>query len=113
MGTQVLQVASAQPAPDVKLALVMVACQAGAGTPTRTIFVFDGAISATSAHLLETLWQAGANGTRKITDYLTASGASVDTSGGTYSSATFPQCCPDGKFTARWTWSGTQYKVTT
>ena len=48
VGTQVLQVAYAQPAPDAELALVMVACQAGAGTPPRTIFVFDGAISAIS-----------------------------------------------------------------
>lgn len=113
VGTQVLQVAYAQPAPDAEVAVVIVACQAGAGTPPRSTFVFDHPISAISAHLAQTLSQDAISGRRRITGSVAISGSTLTATGDSYSSASIPQCCPDGKFTAHWTWSGNEYKSTT
>jgi hypothetical protein len=113
VGAEVLQTAYAQPAPNAEVAVVLIACRAGAGTPPRSIFVFDRAISATSAHLAQTLSQDAVTGPRRITGSVAASGSTVTARGDSYSSATIPQCCPEGKFTAHWAWSGNEYKATT
>ncbi|MCU1461397.1 MAG: repeat protein [Acidimicrobiales bacterium] len=105
-GTKLLDVVFANPQPTVRLAIVMVACDAGAGTPGRSIFVYDHAESVTSAHLSQTLWR---DDWSRLTGTVVAQGADVTTSGSTYSSATIPRCCPDGTFTARWTWTGQSY----
>jgi hypothetical protein len=112
VGTQVLQVAYGQPAPDAEVAVVIVACQAGAGTPPRSTFVFDHPSSATSAHLAQTLSQDAIGGPRRITDSVALSGSTLTATGDSYSSASISQCCPDGKFTTHWTWSGNEYKPT-
>lgn len=105
-GTRVLEVQLAQPDALQRVALVMVACDAGAGSPPRTILVFDRADSPSTPHLAQILAQDGLD---RITSTMTVQGATVATAGGTYSSAAIPRCCPDGEFTARWSWNGTRY----
>lgn len=105
-GTRVLDVQLAQPDALQRVALVMVACDAGAGSPPRTILVFDRADSPSTPHLAQILTQDGLD---RITSTMTIQGATVATAGGTYSSAAIPRCCPDGEFTARWAWNGTRY----
>jgi hypothetical protein len=105
-GTKVLDVVFASPQPTVRLAIVMVACDAGAGSPGRSIFVYDRADSVTSAHLSQTLWR---DDWSRLTGTVVSKGTTVITSGSTYSSTNIPRCCPDGTFTARWMWTGQSY----
>jgi hypothetical protein len=105
-GTKVLKVVMTTPTPAVHLAVIMAACDAGAGSPPRSIFVYDRADTPTTPHLSQTLSQDDG---RRLTAAVAASGADITTSGSTYSSTSVPRCCPDGTFTARWTWSGQTY----
>jgi hypothetical protein len=52
VATTVVQVAYPSPAPDKTVAVVLVRCDAGAGTPPTSVLVFDQATSTTAAHLL-------------------------------------------------------------
>jgi hypothetical protein len=115
VGTQVDTVAYAQPAPGIRLAIVMVACQAGAGTPPRVVYVFTGTASAAGPHLVQTLSDDGtASGAfTRVTETLSVDGPTVTTTGATYSSPAVARCCPDGTFTARWTWSVNNYEPST
>lgn len=106
--TQVLQTMYATPVADVTVAIVMVACQAGAGTPPRTVYVYEGASSATTPNLLQTL---SSDGLSRITSTVSASEATVTTTGYTYSSSSVPRCCPDGTFTSKWDWSSGSYRA--
>ena len=112
VATQVFKVLYAQPTADVQLAIVMVACNAGAGTPPRVVYVFDGADSTNGPHLLQTLSDDGiaSHALNRITGSVSAEGPNVTTTGSTYSSSSIPRCCPDGTFTSRWTWSGREYQ---
>lgn len=106
--TQVLQTLYATPTPGISVGIVMVACQAGAGTPPRTVYVYEGASSTSAPNLLQTL---SSDGLSRITSKVSVSGSTVSTSGGTYSSSSVPRCCPDGTFTSNWVWSSGSYKV--
>lgn len=109
VGSPPLQVVLAEPAPGIEVAVVLVACAAGAGSPPRTIFVYDRADSVDAPHLLRTLWQ---DGWLRLTASVAADGAELVATGGTYSSRQVTRCCPDGTFTTRWSWSGDRYVET-
>ena len=106
-GTKLLKVVIAVPDPAHRVAVVLAACNAGAGSPPRSVFVYDRADSPTAPHLRQLLTRD--DQLRRLTGTLTADGASVTTTGGTYSSGKIPRCCPDGTFTAHWTWNGQDY----
>lgn len=100
-----LTVVPAEPSPGTRLSVVMVACDAGAGTPPRSVFVYDGAASPVAPHLSQVLTRDDAT---RITSTITATGATITATGGTYSGSA-PRCCPDGSFTERWAWTGMKY----
>lgn len=108
-GWRVWSVAYAQPTADLEVALVLVTCDAGAGTPPVELYVFDNADSATTPHLADTLvtaadnWQAN----EVIADEATVS---LPVHG--FSSAEVPRCCPDITATLTWVWNGNAYQPT-
>ena len=108
-GARVLQVAMVRPDDAHQVAVVLVACDAGAGSPPRSILVYDSARSTAAPRLHQTLAQ---DGQHRITASLSADGPTLTATGGTYSSASIPRCCPDGEFTTRWRWNGTEYTAT-
>ena len=63
---------------DVSVAVVLVACDAGAGTPPRTILVYDQAYSRVGVHLLQTLHE---DGLTQVTDEVGAEGLDVTARG--------------------------------
>jgi hypothetical protein len=103
-----LTVVPAVPAAGSKLMVVMVACDAGAGTPPRSVLVFDHVERSLEPHLAQVLSR---DDETRVTSTISADGATVIASGGTYSPAA-PRCCPDGTFTSRWSWTGTTYEPT-
>lgn len=107
-GTKVLDKSFTTPSAGHHVSLLMVACDAGAGSPPRSIFVYDSATSATEPHLLQTL---SSDGMSRLTKSFKVNGAGVVATGSSYSGDSVPRCCPDGTFTSRWTWSGTTYSL--
>lgn len=103
---EAVSVVQTQPAAGVDLTVVVAACRAGAGSPARTILVYDGADSPTRPRLRQTLWEDGSN--RLTAGVVTAVGE-VAATGGTYSGRDVPRCCPDGTFTTRWRWTDDGY----
>lgn len=109
VGWRVWDVAYAKPASGAEMALVLVTCNAGAGTPPIALLVYDRADSATSAHLAQTLvrtddnWQAN----HVVDD---AGAVSIPVHG--FSSAEIPRCCPDLSATLTWRWNGNSYQPT-
>lgn len=103
---ELLDVRVAMPEPSRQVAVVMAACEAGAGSPPRTVFVYDWADAVTTPHLLQTL---AIDGSQRLTERFDVEGASVVATGASYSSSEVPRCCPDGTFSMRWTWSGDGY----
>lgn len=108
VGVEVLQVEYAEPSPNVRVAIVMVACAAGAGTPPRGVYVFDSAASNRAPHLLQTL---SVDDATRITGRIEVHNNDLEATGGTYSS-TDARCCPQGTFTARWQWRDGRYVPT-
>lgn len=96
------------PHPGHLVAVVLASCDAGAGSPPRSIFVYDGATSAIKPRLHQTL---AADGLAHFTTRLRVEGSTVVATGSSYSSDSVPRCCPDGTFTSRWTWSGNAYSI--
>lgn len=107
-GAKVLDQRLATPQSGHHVAVVLAACDAGAGSPPRSIFVYDSATSATQPHLLQTL---STDGLSRMTGTIRADGATVVASGTSYSDDTVPRCCPDGTFTTSWTWNGGGYST--
>lgn len=105
-GTKKLDMVLTSPEAGRRLAVVMAACDAGAGTPGRWIFVYDRADSPTTPHLSQVLTS---DDDVHVTGTLSATGRTVTTTGSTYSSSNVPRCCPDGTFTAHWRWNGSSY----
>jgi hypothetical protein len=106
----VYQVSYAAPHTGVKLAVVLVSCNAGAGTPPRTLLVYDRANSTTAPHLAQTLFDIHDN-------WVTFSGFSI--AGATisipvegYSSANVCRACENISTTLTWAWQGSQYVET-
>lgn len=98
----------ATPAAGVQLAVVVARCNAGAGSPTASVYVFNHAASAESPHLSQTLisdtdgWLAKA---------ATIDGATISLPVHGYSSASVTHCCPDVEATLLWNWTGSQYEL--
>jgi hypothetical protein len=106
--TSVGRVAYATPAPDAQVAVVLVRCTVGAGTPPVSLFVYDGATSTHSPHLAATLvadadeWQAS--------DF-TVDGAALHLPVSGFSSTSVANCCPDVHATLQWRWSASGYQL--
>ena len=104
----VQQVAYADPEPGAHVAVVMVRCNAGAGTPVSTVYVYDGATSPDTPHLAATLvsdrdgWQAST---------LTVDAATISLPVSGFSSSSLPNCCPDVNATLVWNWTGSSYQL--
>lgn len=104
----VRQVAYPVPVPGVQLAVVLVRCNSGAGTPPVAVYVYDRATSTGSPHLAGTLvtdgdgWQAATFGVNGATISLPVAG---------FSSGSLPNCCPDVRATLVWRWSGSKYEL--
>ena len=98
------EVVYATPVPGRTVAVVAVTCHAGAGTPPRTIYVFDTPPTVGTIQPLQTI----SDGLDRITGQITSDGPTLTLSGATYSAGA-PRCCPDGTFTSRWTWAGHRY----
>jgi hypothetical protein len=111
IGTVLMQVAYPEPAPGTTVAVVMARCDASAGSPPTSLFVYDHASSTTSAHLLQVLMDGrrGSSQTAIAKDFKVAgSTLIVDVYG--YSSADVPRCCPDRHYTETWVWQGGSYQ---
>lgn len=106
---RVWDVAYAEPANGVKTALVLVTCNAGAGSPPANLFVYDRAASASSVHLSQTLVQSEDNW---LADHVVAEGVEVSLPVQGYSSDARPRCCPDVTATLTWQWQGDSYRAT-
>jgi hypothetical protein len=102
-------VAYPSPQPGTQLAIVLVSCVAGAGSPPSAALVYDGASSSGSAHLRQMLityqddWIP--NGTM-------TNGPRLDIPVYGYSSTSVGRCCPDIHLTLSWAWNGTGYVET-
>jgi hypothetical protein len=106
VGTETMDVVFARPSAGVEIAAVLVACRAGAGSPPRTVFVYDRAASAVEPHLLQTLWS---DGVLRLLGAVSVDGDVLTATGSSYSSRDVARCCPDGTFTASWSWDGENY----
>jgi hypothetical protein len=104
----VQHVAYAEQVPGTKVAAVLVRCNAGAGTPSSVLYVYDLASSTTSPHLAATLvgetdnWQANS---------ISTNGADLAMPANGFSANNVPRCCPDVRTTLAWHWSGSGYQL--
>lgn len=113
-GGQTVGVMATTGAPDgaTSIAVVLVTCGAGAGSPPSAILVFDATGASGAPRLRQTLisyqddWLVNSSGVTEVGDQLSASVYG-------YSSASVPHCCPDLHPTLRWQWSGGQYVAAT
>ncbi len=113
-GFVIQAVAYIEPTPGTQIALVMVRCDVGAGSPSSALFAFDAAISTTEARLIQTLIDPLedlhaldlANGGVIAGDALTVA---VDVSG--YSAPGITRATPDIQTTLTWQWDGTRYRL--
>jgi hypothetical protein len=107
VGYRVVQVAYPESAPGRKVAIVMVECNAGAGTPPVELLVYDGASSPLAPHLAQTLIAVSS---RYQASRFTASGATLAVNVNGFSSAAVPNCCPDVHETLTWHWTASGYQ---
>ncbi len=108
VGWHVWDVQYAHPAGGVEMAVVLVTCDAGAGSPPAALLVYDGAASPSGdPHLTQTLvspednWVAGDVSPIDDTVSLPVSG---------YTTADVPHCCPDVAATLVWHWVDGSYQ---
>ena len=106
VGWNVLDVMYTRHGAETAVAVLLVACDAGAGSPPRAIYVYDRAESATEPRLLQALWQ---DSWRTLLGTLDLDGVELVATGTTYSSQDIPRCCPDGEITVRWRWTERGY----
>jgi hypothetical protein len=99
---QVQEASAFRPPGGPQLALVLVRCRSAAELPASSLFVYDGATSATRPTLLATLLRSGQD--MVVTGGLEVDGGTVTLSVAGYSSVAVPQCCPDVHRTLRWRW---------
>jgi hypothetical protein len=107
VGYKVVQVAYPQPVPGRKVAIVMVECNAGAGTPPVELLVYDGASSPLAPHLVQTLI---AIASQYQASQFTANGALLTVAVNGFSSPAVPNCCPDVHKTLSWHWTVIGYQ---
>ena len=97
------------PQAGIQLALVLVSCKFGAGTPPSALLVYDRATSATTPHLLQILisdkdyWLA---------NNVSGEGAHVSMKVAGYSSRSVVRASPDVTATFSWDWAGGMYHAT-
>jgi hypothetical protein len=107
VGYRVVQVAYPQPAPERSLAIVMVECNSGAGTPPVELLVYDGTSSRLAPHLAQTLIAVSS---RYQASVFAADGPTVTVAVSGFSSTAVPNCCPDIHMTLAWHWTGSGYQ---
>jgi hypothetical protein len=90
-------------------AVVLVRCDAGAGSPPSGLYAFDGTSSPRQPRLLATLMSP--NDDRLAADFSIEDTTVVMVAHG-YSSARVARCCPDETLQLRWTWHGSSYSST-
>lgn len=88
-------------------AVLVVACNAGAGSPPEHVFVYDGASPPGSPRLLATLTAPG----MQFVTGLKIVGRTVSGTAYGYSSDRIPRCCPDLRFPVVWEWTGTTFRL--
>lgn len=112
-GGQTVGLASAytSPEPTAHLAVVMVSCRAGAGSPPSAVLVFDNSGPAGAPKLRQTLLSYQ-DDWLPAKDETTVSGNSLSVTVYGYSRASIPHCCPDIHTTLTWSWSGGTYMAT-
>lgn len=88
-------------------AVVVVACNAGAGSPPEHIFAYDGASPPGPPRLLATLTAPGL----QFVTGLKIVGRTVSGTAYGYSSDRIPRCCPDLRFPVVWEWTGTAFRL--
>ena len=109
-GPEVYQLVYATPQPGTQLALVVVGCKSGAGTPPRAFLVFDGAASPTQPHLAQTLFTREDNWLDNGPP--SAAGAHLSLRVYGYSSANQCRACIDISRTLNWVWTNGAYQLT-
>jgi hypothetical protein len=105
-GYKLVQVAYT-PAAQLKVAVVMVECNAGAGTPPVELLVYDGASSPLTPHLAQTLIAVSS---QYQASGFTASGTTLTATVNGFSSPAIPNCCPDVHKTLTWHWTASGYQ---
>ncbi|HXA43186.1 MAG TPA: hypothetical protein VNV65_09790 [Candidatus Solibacter sp.] len=97
-------------------ALVLVRCNAGAGSPPVGLYLFQpGPLGRPelAGTLLAITYPVDISNdfqAHGFTFQVSAlGGATVTMTAGAYSSATVPNCCPDASRTFNWTWNGTGF----
>jgi hypothetical protein len=86
VGYKVVQLSYTESAPGRKVAIVMVECNAGAGTPPVELLVYDGASSPLAPHLAQTLIPVSS---QYQASRFTASGATLAVNVNGFSSAAY------------------------
>jgi hypothetical protein len=107
VGYRVVQVAYPQPAHGRKVAVVMVECNNGAGTPPVALLVYNEAASPLAPHLAQTLIAVSS---RYQASGFTVSGPNLSAAVNGFSSLSVPNCCPDIHTTLTWHWAGSAYQ---
>ncbi len=90
------------------LAVVLVSCGAGAGSPPSAVLVFDNFGPGGGPHLRQTLLNYQDNWLVSRT-VVSALGTELMISPYGYSASNVPRCCPDLHPTLTWSWSGERY----
>lgn len=87
-------------------AVVVSACDAGAGSPPSNVFVFDGASPASGPRLLAHLVRSEDN---LLVSALRLKGSDIRGDAYGYSSESVPRCCPDLRIRLHWHWNGSGF----
>lgn len=109
VGWKVWDVAYPTPVDNVGRAVVLVTCNAGAGTPPVNLLVYDSATSSAAPHLAQVLIRSEDNWTAND---VRVDGDQLALPAFGYSSGDIPRCCPDVTTTLTWQWQDGQYVAT-
>lgn len=104
----VSQVTTMTPATGPQLAILLVHCQSGAGTPPSNLLVYDGATSAASPHYLTTLFGWPTQDYQASSFSVSGTSVTIDVDG--FSTTSVPNCCPNVHKTLQWTWANGQFR---
>jgi hypothetical protein len=107
VGYRIVQIAYPQPAPGLNVAIVMVECNSGAGTPPVELLVYRGASSPLAPHLTQTLISVSSH---YQASRFSATAASLTVAANGFSSVAVPNCCPDVHKTLNWHWTFSGYQ---
>jgi hypothetical protein len=90
---------------DVPSTLVLVRCNAGAGSPPSGLYLFDPGASGDPSLRAALLKETDGYLARSFT--LTGTNVTMAVDG--YSSSSVPRCCPDIHKTLSWSWDGREF----